>query len=93
MALGKTVKQLLAEVDSAELSEWIAFDQVEPLPDPYWQAGVIAATVANSAGGRRGGGSFGPADFMPASRTRAEQTPAEGRAILDALAARRNAGG
>src|SRR5258708_1770560 len=33
--LGKTVKTLLQEIDSHELSEWMAFDQLSPLDSDY----------------------------------------------------------
>lgn len=56
---------MLAAMDSRELSEWMAFDRVEPLPDSYWQAGLICATVGNAMGSRR---ALSPADFLPAPR-------------------------
>lgn len=31
LKLGKTVRQLLTEIDSHELSEWMAFDQLSPI--------------------------------------------------------------
>jgi hypothetical protein len=47
--MGKTVEQLLRELSSAELAEWIALDGIEPVgarrDDIH--AGMIAATVAN----------------------------------------------
>ena len=49
MALGKTVRQLLSEIDSAELAEWHAFYQIEPfgsLIDDE-RHGVAVATLAN----------------------------------------------
>lgn len=49
MALGKTVRQLLREIDSAELTEWHAFYQLEPfgsLIDDE-RHGVAVATLAN----------------------------------------------
>lgn len=33
---------------SAELSEWLAYARVYPLPDPYWSSAVVAYTVAAS---------------------------------------------
>jgi hypothetical protein len=49
LALGKTVRQLLREIDSAELTEWYAFYQLEPfgsLIDDE-RHGVAVATLAN----------------------------------------------
>jgi hypothetical protein len=86
------VRQLLAEIDSAELSEWLAFDRIEPLPDSYWQAGMVAATVANVMGSGKGRRRR-PEDFMPRRKgARREQPAAEGMAILDALMARAGGG-
>jgi len=33
-------------MSSRELSEWLAFAQLDPLPDPHLSAGLIAHTVA-----------------------------------------------
>ena len=64
--MGKTVKQLLAEMDSAELTEWMAYDQVEPFGE--WRAdlraGIVASTIANALRGR-GSRPFRPEDFIP----------------------------
>ena len=49
MALGKPVRQLLSEIDSAELTQWHAFYQLEPfgsLIDDE-RHGVAVATLAN----------------------------------------------
>lgn len=49
MALGKTVRQLLDEIDSAELTEWQAYYQLEPfgsLVDDE-RHGVAVSTLAN----------------------------------------------
>jgi hypothetical protein len=49
LALGKTVAQLLTEIDSAELTQWQAFYQLEPfgsLIDDQ-RHGVAVATLAN----------------------------------------------
>lgn len=84
------MKQLLSEIDSNELSEWMAYDRyVEPLPDLYWAAGMIASIMANLWGkkGRR----FKPKDFMPIYRERVQRTPEQDVAILDAMCARQNA--
>ncbi len=47
--MGKTVRQLLSEIDSVELTEWLAFDQIEPFGDPRadLRTGLICSTVAN----------------------------------------------
>lgn len=73
LALGRTVDELLASMSSAELSEWIAFDRVERLPDPYWIGGMIASVVANSIAGAK----TTPSDFIPREEIKPRQTQAE----------------
>lgn len=82
--LGKTVRQLLSEMDSQELSEWMAFDQIEPLPDPYWASGMVASTMCNLWGKRSK--PYKPKEFMPTYQVK--PSPAQDRAILDALMAK-----
>lgn len=52
--LGWSVKQICRDMDSRELSEWIAVDRYfMRLPDPWQQTGVIAASaIAPYAQGR-----------------------------------------
>lgn len=73
-------------MDSRELSEWIAYDRHEPIPEPWKQTGILAALLSNGlfAGGKRAR----PEDFIPAERRpAAAQSPAEGIARLQAIAA------
>jgi hypothetical protein len=51
----------LAEVDSAELSEWLAYEQAYGLPDGYFVTGQTCAVAAAAAGAKRPN----PADFVP----------------------------
>jgi hypothetical protein len=64
--MGRTVEELLGEISSRELSEWMAFDQDEPIGGRGGdlQAGVVAATVANvnRANGQR---AYDVTDFVP----------------------------
>ena len=57
LALGKSVAETQACVTSAEFSEWMAYDQLDPFGNVRgdMQAGIIAAQV--------GGGK--PSDYMP----------------------------
>jgi hypothetical protein len=48
--LGKTVKQLLSELDSEELSEWYAFDQRWPLPNHWAQTARLCRIVMAASG-------------------------------------------
>lgn len=61
-----TVDQLLAQISSAELSEWAAYYRLEPFGDERadLRAGIVASTVANTAQTRKRK-AFKPADFMP----------------------------
>jgi hypothetical protein len=61
-----TVRQLLASLDSAELTEWQAFDRMEPIGEfrADLRAGIVASTVANY-GGRDIREARKPSDFMP----------------------------
>lgn len=64
--MGRTVEELLGAISSRELTEWIAFDQVEPIGDRRGdlQAGVVAATVAN-VNRAKGARAYLVTDFMP----------------------------
>lgn len=61
-----TVRQLLRSMDSAELTEWMAFDRIEPFGDPRadLRAGIVASSVANFSMVQLPR-SMSPADFMP----------------------------
>ena len=57
---------MLAEMTSAQLSEWMAYAQLEPWGEERadLRAGIIASTQANTMKGAKGK-SFKPQDFMP----------------------------
>jgi hypothetical protein len=59
-----SVRQAQAEIDAQEFTEWMEFYHQEPWGE--WRsdlrAGIVAATVANSAGGKS---TFQAKDFMP----------------------------
>jgi hypothetical protein len=54
LALGMTVGRLLDEIDSAELTEWMAFYQIEPFGPERGDlnAAIVAQTVANRSRGK-----------------------------------------
>jgi hypothetical protein len=52
LALGRSVKELLATVDSQELVEWAAYYIHEPWGQEWMQSAKIATTVAWSAGAK-----------------------------------------
>jgi hypothetical protein len=60
------VRQLLAEIDARELTEWMAYDALDPIGDERgdWRAGIIAATVANRHR-NKGETVHKPSDFVP----------------------------
>ncbi len=66
MQLGMTVRELLANVGSDELTEWMAFYQLEPFGDfrADFRSGMVAATFAN-AHRAKDAKPFTPEDFMP----------------------------
>jgi hypothetical protein len=61
-----TVKQLLASLDSRELTEWAAFDAIETIGEARadLRAGIVASAAANH-GYRDIPKPYKPADFMP----------------------------
>lgn len=58
--------ELLASTSSDELTEWMAFDAIDPIGDARGeiQAGVIAASIRNVHGGIDGRAATA-ADFFP----------------------------
>jgi hypothetical protein len=66
LALGCTVGELLDRMDSKELSEWIAFDQCEPIGEwrGDYRTGMLCAMTANMHR-KPGGKAFDAKDFMP----------------------------
>lgn len=85
--MGCSVRELLARFDSEELSVWLARERIEPLPDSWTQAALIASTVANAMGG--GKKRFTVEDFMPVTgKSPAKQkSPEEMKAIMGRLVA------
>lgn len=49
-------------MSSAELSEWLAYVQIEPLPDPYWVGAQICQVTAQSQSVKK---RYKLTDFMP----------------------------
>lgn len=61
------VELMLASMSNREFVEWQAYFRLEPFGAERadLRAGIVAATVANVAGGRRKGQAVKPGDFMP----------------------------
>lgn len=82
-----TVRELGDRMDSAELSEWLAFDRVSPLPDPWLIGGIQAATMRNTFRGKRDRAAK-PEDFIPRRKAGPKrQSDAQMKAICRAWAA------
>lgn len=74
-------------MSAQELTDWIAFDRLHPYAlRADRRAAMLAATIANSAGGKKDGGSFGLDDFVPDfCAAEVEQDIADMRAAADAI--------
>ena len=66
MQMGMSVKRMLREFDSAEISEWMAFYEIDPWDQTRadFRSGVIASTIANANRSKKSK-TYSPADFMP----------------------------
>jgi hypothetical protein len=66
LSLGMTVRELLAKLGSDELSEWMAFYQLEPFGDfrADYRSALMTSTFAN-AHRHKDSPPFSPEDFMP----------------------------
>ena len=66
LALGRPVREMLASMGSDELTEWMAYYQLEPFGDyrADYRSGVVASTFAN-AHRAKDANPFRPEDFMP----------------------------
>ena len=66
LALGLPVREMLTSMGSDELTEWMAYYQLEPFGDyrADYRSGVVASTFAN-AHRAKDAGPFKPEDFMP----------------------------
>jgi len=84
-----TVGELLARVSSRELSEWMAYAEIEPFGEVRadLRAGIIASTVANTARDpKKRRRPFQPREFMPRfERPRRQQTWQEQLHIVEMM--------
>lgn len=79
LALGKTVRELLSSMDSAEFSEWIEYaTHIEPLPADRAALGHAVTAQAVVAANRRRGAPVPPlGEFVPRLRRDGPQSEAE----------------
>lgn len=71
-------------MSAREYTEWVLFDSLEPLPDPWLQTGILAAVLHN---GLFPGSRKTPADFIPRTAPRGPQSADEGLARMKMIAA------
>lgn len=78
LALGMTVRELLARIDSGELSEWIAYYNIEPFGEERadYRQGITSWILANQWRDKSAA-ALKIMDFMPYSRPAQspQQTP------------------
>lgn len=85
--LKKTVRELCSELDSRELSEWIAIHRYfSPLPDSWKETGLLASAALAPYCPR--GRTPKPDDFIPV-----EKPPQHQLQLLEQLEALKNAMG
>lgn len=82
-----TVRRLLSEIDSRELSEWMAYDRIN-VPDAWQQNAQLCVVVAKSMGGKKCRVQY--KDFLPA-KTRRARSGEELKAKFLKFAGRQNA--
>jgi hypothetical protein len=63
LAQGKSLREIEA-MPADELMEWVAYDAIEGIPQPWRQTGVIAAATVNLWRGK-GKKPLKPEQFMP----------------------------
>lgn len=83
-----SIDRLQEKVDSQQFAEWLAFNRISPLPDPWRQTGILAATTQNYSGFAKKAAK--PGDFIPAYKPKV-QSAAEMNAIANAFLAAHNA--
>ena len=79
-----TVGELLDRMDSVELSEWMAYDLIEPLPDTWLQTGIATSMMCNLWSKTRSK----PEDFIPRARRCRRQSVEDQLTIFQGIAAR-----
>lgn len=88
LALGRAnVDEMLCEISSEQLSEWMAYSRLEPWGEERddLRMGIIASTIANVYR-EKGKKPFKPQDFMPAFDPVSEEE-ATARLLAKAMAA------
>jgi hypothetical protein len=89
MAFGRPLYEL-GEMPSEEFTLWLAYDELDGIPWPWLQTGIVAATLCNVMRTKKGRPAQ-PREFMPVRQRRREQTAEEQMAIIDGMARRMGA--
>ena len=80
--------ELGRRMSAAEFREWVAYDAIEPLPDPHWIGAMQAWVMARIWGSK----TAAIGDFMPArGREPKRQSVKMHMALMGAFAAQQNA--
>ena len=69
----RTVRELEQSIDSREVSEWMAYNLLDPIPDSNWQTGLLASLMVNLWSKTRSK----PEDFIPRAKKARRQTVEE----------------
>ena len=77
-------------MDSEEVTWWMGFSNIIPLPDPWLQTGIICSTMANIHCAKKGSKGFSPEQFMPCRKAAKKQSQTEMKARMEAIAAQAN---
>lgn len=84
--MGVPVDHLLKSISARELTEWMAYYEVEPFGEARddLRMGIICSTIANVNRGK-GGRVFKPEDFIPKFNKPKQQTWQEQLRIVEML--------
>jgi len=75
-----SVQRAQQEVSAAEFAEWIAFFNLEPMPNSWLQHGILCQLIATALGNK----TAKPEHFMP--KTKKVQSTSELKALAKAWA-------
>lgn len=87
LSLGYTVRDLQNRIDSRELTEWIAFYNIEPFGEDRadMRQALTSCILANANRDPKKSRAFKPQDFMLVKPPKKEQTPEEMMALLKGI--------
>lgn len=92
--MGIPIKRLLKEVDSKDITDYIAYYQIEPfgVEQDFLQSGIVASTIANVNRGKNTQ-PFKPSDFVPSSfkaKISKKQSAEDIKFIFEQMAAKKS---